>query len=141
MVPRDTSTGTVLEEMICPALKHGGYDYKTQVNIGKKPSGKKHIIDVLAEDSNGKEYLISLKWQQVSGTAEEKIPYEIICLIHKMKESQDKFNKAYLVLGGGGFTLRDFYVNGGLEEYIKNINLINIVTLETFVAKANSGNL
>ena len=34
---RDTRTGGVLEAMVLPALTRGGYTYKTQVNIGKRP--------------------------------------------------------------------------------------------------------
>lgn len=70
MNPRRTSTGAVLEQMILPALRHGGYQYQTRVNIGQRLGGGKHIIDVLAEEPEGKKFLISLKWQQVSGTAE-----------------------------------------------------------------------
>ena len=59
MVPRDTRTGTVLEQMILPALNKGGYIYKTQVNIGRRPGGKKHVVDVIAERNKDK-ILISL---------------------------------------------------------------------------------
>lgn len=33
MSPRDTSTGSVLEQMVLPALRRGGYDFRTQVKI------------------------------------------------------------------------------------------------------------
>ena len=141
MVPRDTGTGRVLETMIIPALIHGGYSCQKQVIIGKRPSGKKHKIDVLAKDSGNNEYLISMKYQEVSGTAEEKIPYEVICLIHKMKEIPNKYKRAYLILGGICFSLRDFYIGGGLDGYIKDVELVTILSLESFIAKANQGKL
>jgi hypothetical protein len=50
MPPRDTRTGGVLESMVLPALKRGGYDYQTQVRIGDRLGGGKHIIDVLPVD-------------------------------------------------------------------------------------------
>lgn len=62
MNPRKTTTGAVLEEMILPALKHGGYQYQRQVHIGNRLGGGKHIVDVLAEDPMGKKFLLSLKW-------------------------------------------------------------------------------
>ena len=43
MSPRDTGTGRVLEEMILPSLRRGGYDY---------PSGPQNIgvrVDVIEE--------------------------------------------------------------------------------------------
>ena len=30
---------------------------------------------------NGRQFLVSVKWQQVSGTAEQKVPFEVICLV------------------------------------------------------------
>ena len=66
MTPGDTRTGAVLEAMILPSLDRGGYCYQTQVDIGERPGGGRHKIDVLAERES-KKILISLKWQQVSG--------------------------------------------------------------------------
>lgn len=118
MPPRRTTTRTVLENMIIPALIHGGYNYQKQVNIGKRLGGSRHIIDVLATKENNKKILISLKWQQVPGTAEQKVPFEAMCLADAKLSSQGEFNKAYLVLGGEGWSLRDFFIGGGaLWEY------------------------
>lgn len=86
-----------------------------------------------------KKFLISLKWQQVSGTAEQKIPYEIICLLKALKDSNDSYSKAYLVLGGEGWTMRNFYVEGGLNEYLQGTENVKIVTFENFIFLANKG--
>ena len=51
------------------------------------------------------------------------------------------YAKAYLVLGGRGWKLRDFYVEGGLKQYLKHADLVTILSLEDFVAKANKGQL
>jgi hypothetical protein len=67
---RDTTTGGVLENMILPALMKGGYAYTTQVYVGTRLGGGKHKVDALAVSSDGSKILISLKWQQTSGTAE-----------------------------------------------------------------------
>ena len=139
-MPRDTRTGWVLESMIGPALQMGGYIVTKQKRIGPRPSGRRHVVDALAE-KNGKQYLISLKWQQVSGTAEQKVPFEVICLIHAMKQTPGEYEKAYLVLGGDGWSLRDFYISGGLVEYTNHTNYVQIVTLEHFIALANKGAL
>ena len=138
MSPRDTGTGAVLEEMILPALRQGGYDVRRRVPIGDRLGRGKHIVDLLAEKNDGR-FLISLKWQQVSGTAEQKVPFEVICLVEAMEGGA--FNKAYLVLGGEGWKLRGFYTSGGLERFIPEMDKIHVVTLESFIAIANRGQL
>jgi len=138
MSPRNTTTGKVLEDMVLPALRRGGYQCETQQVIGTRFGGGRHIVDAIAK-KNGERYLISLKWQQVGGTAEQKVPFEVICLAEAVMTSQ--FAKAYLVLGGEGWTLRDFYTSGGLKHHLTHAEKVNILTLEGFVAKANQGRL
>ena len=136
---RDTTTGAVLEAMVLPALERGGYEYFRQVDIGERLGGGKHIVDLVAYNEDGKGYLISLKWQQTSGTAEQKVPYEAMCLVQAVLEEPERYSKAYLVLGGTAWTLRDFYTDGGLKAFLRHDELLSIVNLETFVARANRG--
>jgi DNA adenine methylase len=140
MSPRDTRTGGVLEHMVQHALDLGGYQSSSQIVIGTRLGGRKHKVDRIAE-KNGETFLISLKWQQGGGTAEQKVAFEVICLMDAVRNSSGKFKKAYLVLGGEGWSLRDFYVSGGLEQYLKHSELVKIATLEQFVALANKGKL
>lgn len=138
MTPRDTRTGGVLEAMVLPALKQGGYAYQTQVKVGQRPGGGTHKVDAVAEKDK-KKWLVSLKWQQVGGTAEQKVPFEVICLAEALE--QGGYEKAYLVLGGEGWKLRKFYVEGGLSKYLRGTERVEVVTLEGFVANANTGTL
>lgn len=138
MTPRDTTTGAVLEAMILPALKQGGYAYQTQVRVGQRPGGRTHKVDAVAE-KDGKRWLVSVKWQQVGGTTEQKVPFEVMCLSDTVV--QGGFVKAYLVLGGEGWRLREFYVGRGLDGYLRQTDRIEIVTLEGFIASANQGRL
>ncbi len=126
--------------MILPALKKGGYSYDVQVNVGTRIGGTKHFVDTVAEKDFQK-YLISLKWQQVAGTAEQKVPFEVISLVQAILNTGNEFSKAFLVLGGEGWRLRDFYTKGGLEKHLEYANKVDIVTLENFVAIANKGDL
>ena len=137
-MPRDTRTGGVLEQMVLPSLTRGGYDYKVRVKIGQRMGCGSHYVDVIAE-KDGKKYLISLKWQQVGGTAEQKIPFEVICLAEALEGGE--YEKAYVVLGGEGWTLRQLYTSGGLSKYLRGAEQVEIVTLESFVAKANRGEI
>jgi len=63
-----------------------------------------------------------LKWQQGSGTAEQKVPFEAMCLAEAVLTSQDRYHKAYLMLGSGGWKLRDFFVGGDLERCLRHSN-------------------
>ena len=90
-------------------------------------------------EKDGLKYLVSLKWQQVSGTAEQKVPFEIICLADAVR--QGTFARAYLVLGGEGWKLRNFFVEGGLKSYLVDADKVELLTLEAFVARANQGGL
>ena len=138
MSPGSTRTGGVLERMIVPALDQGGYTYELQVRLGPRLGLGTHVVDAVAH-KDGRHVLISLKWQQVSGTAEQKVPFEVICLLEALAAGQH--DKAYLVLGGEGWSLRTFYTAGGLKPFLVNPDKVDVVTLEGFVARANSGKL
>jgi hypothetical protein len=139
MTPRDTGTGRVLEEMILPSLHRGGYSFPHgPQNIGVRFGGGRHYVDVIAE-KDGKRMLVSLKWQQTSGTAEQKVPFEVICLADAVMTGP--FVKAYLVLGGEGWKLRSFYTSGGLSKQLVHADKVEILTLEGFIAQANQGQL
>lgn len=139
MSPRNTRTGGVLERMVLPALDQGGYTYKTQVEVGQRLGTGLHLVDAVVQKADARPFLVSVKWQQVSGTAEQKVPFEIICLIEIIESGM--YDKAYLVLGGEGWRLRDAYVAGVLKQRIVNSEKVHIVTLESFVGRANQGKL
>src|SRR5437879_5145760 len=61
------------------------------------------LVDAIAEKDDQR-FLISLKWQQTGGTAEQKVPFEVISLADVVL--RENFVKAYLVLGGERWTLR-----------------------------------
>ena len=138
MSPGGTRTGGVLERMILPALDEGGYRYQTQCKLGKRLGIGNHVVDAIAE-KDGRKILVSLKWQQVSGTAEQKVPFEVICLLEALQTGEHE--KAYLVLGGEGWTLRTFYTSGGLKPFLVSPEKVEVLTLEGFVGRANQGKL
>ena len=138
MTPRNTSTGAVLEAMILPALERGGYTHETQVKIGVRCGGGVHKVDAIAR-ADASTILVSMKWQQTGGTAEQKVPFEVMCLADAVRSGAAE--RAYLVLGGDGWTLRDYYTSGGLVEHLKHGNLVRVVTLEAFIRLANNRQL
>ncbi len=140
MAPGDTRTGAVMESAVIPALEKGKYKIDRNVAIGTRFGVSKHKIDTLAEDTEGRVHLVSLKWQQVGGTAEQKIPFEIICLADALMQNA-AYHTAYLVLGGEGWRFKDFYLNGGLNPHLTNAHKVKVVSMEGFISLANQGNL
>lgn len=138
---RDTRTGGVLESMVRPALDRGGYTYAGPMHIGTRVGGGKHLVDLVVTAKRGERFLVSMKWQQTSGTAEQKVPFEVICLMDAVSAGAGAFSRAYLVLGGNGWKLRSFYVSGSLKKHVAYEGLVEILSLEDFVAKANKGAL
>ncbi len=139
MSPRDTRTGTVFEQLAKPVLEANGYKVTLQSVIGSSIGGGKHRADIVIIAPNSKELLVSMKWQQTSGTAEEKVPFEIIKLIHAVKNSSGRFQYAYLVLGGTGWKpqLKTLYLNGGLRDAIIDYDFVRVVSLDDFIGRAN----
>lgn len=138
MTPRNTNTGGVLEAMVLPALKRGHYSYQTQAKVGIRCGGGTHKVDAVAE-KDGVKVLVSMKWQQTGGTAEQKVPFEIMCLADAVRGASA--DRAYLVLGGDGWSLRDYYTSGALADHLIHAALVQVVTLEAFIRLANNGQL
>ena len=139
-MPRDTSTGKVHEAMIRAGLEAGDYQIEEQTQVGTRPNGRKHMVDLIATRDDHS-FLISLKWQQVGGTAEQKIPFEAICLSEALRQCQPKYDKAYIVLGGEGWTLKDFYTS---PDFLPHLNLsrpVSILHTDQFIALANDKQL
>ena len=61
--------------------------------------------------------------------------------VPKCRLAPTRLRSAYVVLGGPGWKLRGFYTEGGLVPFLRHDDLVSIVSLETFVAKANQGAL
>lgn len=95
-------------------------------------------MDLVAEKGS-EEFLISMKWQQTSGTAEQKVPFEIICLAEAIK-ANPTYRRGYVVLGGPGWTLRDYYVEK-IQQHLVGTEAVKVLGLEAFVALANDGGL
>lgn len=137
-MPGNTTTGGVMEQMIAPALTRGGYLVRSQVVTGNRPGGGAHKVDAVV-DRDGESIIVSLKWQQSSGTAEQKVPFEVMCLADAVRMGHAA--RAYLVLGGPGWKLRDYFTSGALKQHLVHAALVRVVSLEEFVAVANAGRL
>lgn len=137
---RNTTTGKEFEKVVKKALEEKGYQVDEQIQVGTRPNGGKHMIDLVVKKGSDS-YLISLKWQQTSGTAEQKVPYELICLSEALKQSRGAYKSAYLVLGGEGWTLKTFYLAGGLNRHLSLDQPVEVLNLKTLLQRAEEGKL
>ena len=74
-----------------------GLDYRRRLTVGKTIYGKDREVDVLFRDArNGNRLAVEAKYQRVSGTADEKLPYAVLNLATLPLPG-------VIVYGGGGF--------------------------------------
>jgi hypothetical protein len=119
---RDTSTGSeferIIESVIRRSCEKNNLVAHSQVTIGNKPGGGKHRIDweVVDKENENIRGLVSCKSQNTSGTAEEKVAYEVIKILHSMK-IDSRYVHAWIILGGTGWShsMRKFIENDLIE--------------------------
>ena len=118
MGSRDTTTGSnyeaIIEMCIRRSCEKNGLEAISQTNIGAKPGGGKHRVDweIIDKKDPNSRGLISCKYQGTSGTAEEKMAYEVIKLLYTMKVDS-RYKKSWIIMGGEGWSI-------GMREFIKN---------------------
>lgn len=123
MSKRNTKTGTNYEEEVRRLLENysthtvAKNTNKRGVYVGKKRNGGKHYVDILL---NGDE-LLSLKYQEVQGTAEEKIPFEIMKLQQMVVDGG--YRCATIVLAGldAAWYWKDYYLSEEFRQHMKRI--------------------
>ena len=121
-----TTAGTEVENFIEFDLERNGYNVETQVpasGINQEWSR----IDIVLVDEDCTE-AISLKYQDVAGTAEEKILYEaeslsLMCHAHQYK-------RGTIVLCGSGWSPVKYY--WFLNNYVPPSN-VRIISYDEFV--------
>lgn len=110
---RDTTTGTNYEKSIYNLFEDNSIPFISQKVIGVKRNGRKHIVDMIVNN-----ILISLKNQSVSGTAEEKVPFEFMKLQHAVDDYE--YDRAIIVLNGEtGWTWKEYYLSQEFKSAMK----------------------
>jgi len=140
MTARDTTTGSNYEAIIEMCIKRSCEKNNLgsigQSTVGSKPGGGKHRVDweiIDLKDMNNRG-LISCKYQGTSGTAEEKMAYEVIKLLHTMKTDK-RYKKGWVIMGGEGWStgMREF-LNNHLQLWIPAMNdTIKILTTDQLI--------
>lgn len=137
---RDTTTGSDYEDIVELCIKRScernNLEARSQSIIGEKPGGGKHRVDweIYKLDNPNIRGLISCKFQSTSGTAEEKIAYEVIKLLHAMKNDQ-RFVKSWIIMGGDGWSSgMRIFAQKELSEWIpKMAQKLEIITTDQLI--------
>lgn len=113
---RDTTTGTNYEKRMEVLLAETNITYQSQKVIGKKRNGGNHRVDLIIDG----DILVSLKHQEVSGTAEEKVPFEFMKLQHAVDDYN--YKHALIVLSGDkGWTWKNYYLSQEFKSSMKTL--------------------
>lgn len=153
---RSTKSGSVLEGTVINSLSLHGFQVVKYSDWIKKPHlyGKELLLKnvpydtiyghkgrtefLLVSERFNKKIRIECKWQQISGSVDEKLPYLYLSAIEKMTEDE-----IIILYGGNGFKvgaiqwLKD---SVSKRRYISDPNhsrKINVMNVEEFMAWAN----
>jgi hypothetical protein len=141
MAQRDTTTGSNYESIIEMCIKRSceknDLSAFPQSTVGDKPGGGRHRVDweIFRTTEPNLRGLISCKYQGTSGTAEEKIAYEVIKLLYSMK-MDSRYKKSWIIMGGEGWSpgMREF-VNFHLVEWIPEMrDKVEILTTDQLIS-------
>jgi hypothetical protein len=94
---RKLTTGARFEGEVERVIGELGLAYLRQVRMGVSILGRQRIIDFLVYDQGGRYLGIECKYQQGSGSAEDK-------LVHTINDFDSRPIKHILVFGGEGFS-------------------------------------
>ncbi|AMO42843.1 hypothetical protein BJD43_gp187 [Cyanophage S-RIM50] len=119
-------TGKHFEYFCEHLLSLCGHNVDEQVNVGLRPTGGAHNTDLIVDE----EIIISLKYQDVAGTAEEKIPYEQMCLQHACETYG--YKKAYILLAGPGWKHDDSYREGVFSQWMNTPDVV-VINFDEFL--------
>jgi len=118
-----TTAGTEVENCIEYLLENKGYNVETQVQSSGINQDWSRIDIVIVDDAHDLTEAISLKYQDVPGTAEEKILYEaenlsLMCYAHG-------YYTGTIVLCGTGWSPIKYYWFLNVYEPPSNVRVIS----------------
>jgi hypothetical protein len=91
------STGPAFEAKVAKVIQQLGLSYLRQVRMGVSIIGRQRVADFLVYDHAGKSLGVECKYQQVSGSVEDK-------LVRTITDFEARPVKHILVFGGEGFS-------------------------------------
>jgi hypothetical protein len=136
---RGTRSGSTLDAAIEATLTRNGFGIEKQKYISMRPNGDRHKVDIAVTRPNGTKFLVSLKWQEVGGIAEEKIFLEVIKLLHVLRENGGLYDKTYIVSEATGFSegMLNLYETGQYRMCPVESDKIEVLQMNEAIRRAN----
>jgi len=136
------STQAELLEACSTALRGSGWRIQRNAVLAPSPKGGYLRADILGfHKETGKRVAVYPRWQASLGSAEEKIPFQMMKFEIAVTTRPDCADAAYFVLEGSGWTWREFYLSGDLLRLLAPRITSHCVRLDTFSILAESGGL
>ncbi len=136
------TTQSQLSDKCALVLRSHGWLLQRNRALAPSPKGGNIRADILAISSTtGRQIAVYPRWQATSGTAEEKLPFQLIKFEIARAAKPDCADAAYFVLEGPGWTWRDFYTSGALYSYLPSGMSSHCMSLESFARLVASGGL
>jgi hypothetical protein len=110
------STGTAFEAEVAKVIRQLDLSYLRQVKMGVSILGRRRVADFLVYDRAGKSLGIECKYQQTTGSAEDK-------LVHTITDFDARPVKHILVFGGEGFSknIKGYLLSTGKAVELKQL--------------------
>lgn len=131
--PKTSGNGQKFQNQVASLLRDSGwtvdFEYVLGFKLGKRT---KHRVDIKASKGES-DILVSCKYQEVSGTAPEKLPYEYMCLLHAVKTNL--LTKAFMVLQGAPLLKDNVFAPlriGEMERYMTISSLVQVCDFQDF---------
>lgn len=129
-----------LREACVSALPSGVWIVRRSVTLSPAPRGGNIQADVLATNSEtGFRLGIFPRWQQASGTAEEKILFQVLKVQMAVSVKPDCLHAAAFVLEGAGWTWRDYFLSGRWKQYVRLHVPTDCLSFSAFIERFSDG--
>jgi len=139
---KSSTSGKRFQNMVCNLLSDSGWavlqEYVCGFRLAKK---SKHRVDILASKDD-KDIIISCKYQDVQGTAPDKLAYEYMCLLHTAETCL--YDRAYLITFGKILKKECIFKPENeytLSKYMRISNKVVVCDFEDFSEMVNRGKL
>ena len=135
---RETQSGEGFEKRLAAWLWGEGYLVQRQVPVQTGADFGRKVFDILLHPRAREPVLVSCKWQDVGGTADQKVPYEILVCIAARKATGWR---VFIVIGGDGWHIGDkaLYTSDRIAKYMPSAGEVRVLTELQFKELAKDG--
>lgn len=131
-----------LVECCAQVLRTTGWRIRRNYPLSDSPKGGSLRADIMAtSEILHKRIAVYPRWQATSGTAEEKLPFQLIKVQIAAELRPDILAAAYFVLEGNGWSWREYYLSNDLNRHLRISLPVHCVSLSELENRAANGQL